>query len=302
MNPTITKIATLTGHDGSVYTVIPSIESGKILSGSSDKIVSEWSLDGKTPPHAIAQAGGIIYALCVLPKKHQLLIGTSTGGVHVVDLIQKKETRLLQLHRHAIFNLLYSEKHQLIYSAGGDGSLIALAADDLSVRKVVQLCKEKVRQVALHPQRDEIAVACGEGSIRILDAFSLEEITKIDAHLLSANCVVFHLDGKYLISGGRDAHLKIWDRGTYKLIKSIPAHNYAVYGISFSPDQKMFATASRDKTIKIWDAETFEILYRIDKEKYDGHLNSVNCICWMEFHNYLVSAGDDRSIRVWSVG
>jgi len=62
-------------------------------------------------------------------------------------------------------------------------------------------------------------------------------------------------DGKFLLTGGRDAHLNIWQTDSYELIKSIPAHNWAIYDIVFNPDTTLFATASRDKTIKIWDAK-----------------------------------------------
>ena len=122
-----------------------------------------------------------------------------------------------------------------------------------------------------------------------------------DAHQLSANCVAYHPNGKQLLSGGRDAHLNSWDASTYQLIKSIPAHNYAIYDIVFSPDNKYFATASRDKTIKIWNAEDAGLLMRINKEKYDGHSNSVNKLLWCKYNNYLVSTGDDRIIMVWEV-
>ena len=121
------------------------------------------------------------------------------------------------------------------------------------------------------------------------------------AHQFSANVATYSPDGTLLLSGGRDAHLNIWDAKSYTLIKSIPAHNFAIYDIVFSPDAKLFATASRDKTIKIWDAETFELLVRIDKEKWDGHLNSVNKLLWSSYNNYLISTGDDRSIMVWDV-
>jgi WD repeat-containing protein 61 len=95
--------------------------------------------------------------------------------------------------------------------------------------------------------------------------------------------------------------LNIWSTDSFSLFKSIPAHNYAIYAISFSPDKKYFATSSRDKTVKIWDAETFEVLVRLDKEKFQGHLNSVNKVLWME-NNILLSCGDDRSILAWETG
>lgn len=55
-----------------------------------------------------------------------------------------------------------------------------------------------------------LAVACGDGSIRIFDVVSMREFQRIDGHQLSVNCVRFHPEDNYLLSGGKDAHLKIW--------------------------------------------------------------------------------------------
>jgi len=115
------------------------------------------------------------------------------------------------------------------------------------------------------------------------------------------NSVCWHPEGKYLLSGGRDAHLKVWDaRNNFELITDIPAHNFAIYHIAFSPDEKLFATASRDKSMKIWDAENFSLLVRCGKDGQEGHKNSVNRLLWNE--NGLVSGADDRSMIVWQVG
>ena len=43
------------------------------------------------------------------------------------------------------------------------------------------------------------------------------------------------------------------------------------------------------------------MLYRIDKEKNEGHLNSVNKILWHEETGYLFTAGDDKSIMIWEI-
>jgi len=119
--------------------------------------------------------------------------------------------------------------------------------------------------------------------------------------IIGANTVRYSPDGKFLLTGGRDAHLNIWKVGNYKLVKSIPAHNWAIYDIVFSPDGSLFATASRDKTIKIWDAKTYQILKRITKENFEAHTHSVNKLIWSSFHNYLVSAGDDRMVMIREV-
>jgi WD40 repeat protein len=118
---------------------------------------------------------------------------------------------------------------------------------------------------------------------------------------LSANKVIKHPTKDIILSGGRDAHLNLIEWPSCKIMEKIPAHNFAIYDIVFNPDKTLFATGSRDKNIKIWDASSLQFLYRIDKEKNEGHINSVNKLLWSSYKNTLVSTGDDRSIMGWQI-
>lgn len=295
----VNKIGTLTGHSGAVYALEKGVNSSHFFSGSSDKFLALWNLETLQAEKFAAQFPSIVYAICHIPEKQILLVGTSVGSIHILDLKKKQELKILQHHTSSIFDLKYSEKTNCFYSAGGDGNFAICSLETLSLIKIKKLCEEKARNIAFNYASSEIAIASGDCNIRIFDLITLEEKKTFAAHTLSANTICYSPDGATLLSGGRDAHLNIWNAKNYTLIKSIPAHNYAIYDITFSPDAKLFATASRDKTIKIWDATTFEMLVRINKENYDGHVNSVNKLLWME--RYLVSTGDDRAVMVWEV-
>ena len=135
---------------------------------------------------------------------------------------------------------------------------------------------------------------------RIFDKKTLQEKKNFIGHQLSSNIVRFSPDGKFLLTGGRGVNLNIWQVSDYK-IKSIPAHEWAIYDIVYSPDSNLLDTASRDKTLKIWDSKKFELLKVINKDNYDGHLNSVNKLTWSTYNNYLISAGEDRAIIIWEI-
>ncbi|HRH67842.1 MAG TPA: WD40 repeat domain-containing protein [Bacteroidia bacterium] len=301
MQISITKIRTYKGHEGSVYSLEQSSFPQLFFSGSSDKMVTEWNLLPEGTPKAIVNVGSIIYSLRHIPERKLLLIGVSGGGMHVIDLEKKQEIKFLVHHKNGIFDIAISLVHKRIYTASGDGSMAVWSLDDFSLMYSLVVGKEKVRSVRLNADESEIAVASGDGMLRFFDPLTMAEKIVIKGHELSANTVAYHPASDLIVSGGRDAYLKLWDAKSYRLLRSIPAHNFAIYGIEFSPDGRLAATASRDKTIKIWDASTFEILARIDKEKYDGHANSVNKILWTKYNNYLLSAGDDRSVMVWEV-
>lgn len=297
----VKKLSELTGHSGAVYALEVSGTGNSFYSGSSDKIIAKWNLDNLKPEKFAAQLPGIVYSLCFINEKSLLLAGTSEGKIHVIDLEKKKEVKIFQNHIQPVFDIQFYTHKKLILSAGGDGVLSVIRHDDFSTFKLFKLCTEKLRAIAIHGTC--VAVACGDGMIRIIDLEELKIVNEFPAHTGSVYSLQFSPNGNYLLSGGKDAHLNIWqpELDSWKKIKSIPAHNYAIYSIVFSPSGNYVATASRDKTIKIWDINTFEILTRINKESFDGHSNSVNKLLWNKHNNILISGGDDRKVIAWEV-
>lgn len=301
MNIQAQLIHTFTGHEGPVYALEQGKGEGGFYSGSGDKLVSFWNFNPAIQSRVLVNVGYIVYSLQYVKEMNYLLIGEANGGMHVVDLDKQSEIRFLKLHQGGIFDIKYSVLYNRIYSVSADGIFAVWSLHDFSLLKSVTLCKEKVRSIALSPDELEVAIACGDGGIRIVDAISLELKTIIPAHELSANAICYHPLHPLLLSGGRDALLKVWDKNSYQLMESIPAHNYAIYDIAFSYDGQLFASASRDKTLKIWDAESMQFKIRLDKTNHEGHGYSVNTILWDKSENQILSGGDDRTIKLWKI-
>ncbi|MBA3900591.1 MAG: WD40 repeat domain-containing protein [Bacteroidetes bacterium] len=300
----VIKKGELTGHNGSIYALSAGFLPNTFLSGSSDRFVAEWNMELMQQTKLAIQLEQPVYSICHVKDPNVaeglLLIGNGKGGIHIINLQEKKEVKLLQIHAAPVFDLKYSEINNCVYSASSDGNIARIDLKNFNT-SLKNICNQKVRQIALNKEENTLAIAAGDCSVRILDAISMEELHQFGAHAQSANSVAFHPSGDYLISGGKDAHFNIWNiKDKYKLVKSVPAHNYAVYGIAFNPQGTLMATASRDKTIKIWDAENFKMLKRIDRKQLSGHIHSVNRIIWHE-NGLLISGGDDKKIMVWEV-
>jgi len=296
------KIVALSGHSGAVYTLEKGPEPHLIFSGSGDQLIAQWDLAAAGATRFSAKVNATVYSICYVHEKGYLIVGDATGGIKILDLKEKKEIKYFVVHNQPIFDIKYAPKADVLIAVSGDGCFSAWSLNTLDHRSTVKVCDEKLRGVDINTQGNEMAIACGDSSIRIFDLPMLKEKQKLGNHEHSVYAVKYHPNGRYLLSGARDAHLNIWNMdNNFHLEHHIPAHNFAIYSIVFSPDNNNFATGSRDKTVKIWDAQTFEMLLRIDKDKFDGHINSVNKLLWSSHNNYLVSTGDDRAIIIWEI-
>ncbi len=95
MKLAVKKIGTLTGHSGAVYSLSEGprekgANSPHFFTGSSDKFLALWNLETLQAEKFAAQFPSIVYAICHVPEKKLLLVGTSAGSIHILDLANKK--------------------------------------------------------------------------------------------------------------------------------------------------------------------------------------------------------------------
>ena len=292
---TINKKMELAGHLAGIYALCVEDENF-IFSGGVDKHVIRWDINNIDNSKILIKSSEAVYSLYFHEGNNLLFIGTSTGKIHIIDLFQKKEIKLLKSHTDKIFDFKLFDSFLL--SASADGCLAFTNVNTLKTEQILKISNERIRSIDI---KDNLAIiACGDSNIRVIDLNTKLILKSFQAHEKSCNVVKFHPTNNTLLSGGWDAHLKLWDKN-FELIKSIPAHNYAIYSIVFSADNKLFATGSRDKSIKIWDALNTESPKSITYENLKGHQFSVNKLVWEEKSNILFSASDDRKIMIWSV-
>ena len=300
MTLTIQKIQQFEGHEGAIYSLQYNKSLNKIYSAGFDDIIVEWDLDDPKNFKAIAKLQTKTISLLYVPELNWLITGQSDGGVHIIDLNQKKEIHYLKVHQDMIFALCFRIESNTLYIGSGDGNISMWQIKGMNLLKKVDLKSKKIRTI--QTVNDVLHIGCGDGTIKLLDYSSLDLKHTILGHRadFSVNTISFTPNKKHMISGSRDGHLNIYNlEKDIELEKRIPAHNFAIYDIVFSPDKQFYASASRDKSIKIWDAQTFKFIMKIDFSSHKGHTASVNSILWV--NDRLITTGDDRKIIVWTV-
>jgi WD40 repeat protein len=290
----------LEGHRAAIYAVIAYDQPTHFLSAGGDGWIVSWDLEKPENGELLATVPGNIFSCLYLEKENWVVAGDMNGGLHWVDLETKKNFKSSQVHQKGVFDLKLIAKG--LISLGGDGSICRWDIESARALESLQISKERLRSMAYAPERNELAVAASDGYIYFLEADSWQLKHKIKAHEHSVFCLKYSPDGKFLLSGGRDAFLRIWDiENNFEEQPTEAAHLFTVNALAFHPSAPILATASRDKTIKLWDLTDFRLLKVIDAIK-GGHINSVNDLYWSTYKNQLISCSDDRTLRIWEFG
>ncbi len=295
----VNKVATLTGHTDSVFALEAVPGSPVFFSGSGDGSIVQWTL-GQDVGERIAQLGSSVYALRYDTGSGLLLAGHNFEGVHVLDWQARKEVKSLQLTRAAIFDIAVVDGKAWV--ASGDGTITVVDLASLGVLERLTRSVQSARCIAVNPDRREVAVGYSDHWIRVFRQDDLSLVHAYPAHQNSVFSLQYTPDGRWLLSGSRDARLKAWkaDEG-YALHQEVAAHLFAINDIRFSPDGKHFVTCSMDKSVKVWRTEDLTLLKVIDKARHAGHGTSVNKLLWPSITHQVISASDDRTISIWDV-
>lgn len=300
---TVEKIREYTGHKGSLFALYLHENNHTFYTAGDDGIVVQWDLNKpEDVGKGIVQVNRAVYSLIVEPDSNHIWVGTSDGTLLMVDTVSKETIHQNRKVPQAIYRLHHDRVSKRMWVLQGGGFLQIL--DTLTFESIFlgRLSEQHLRSICEDPLEDNMFIGVSDNRILIIDKKSIKVKDHWQAHENSVFSLAVHKEGKYLLSGGRDAHLNSWDlQRRYKLIRSLPAHYFTVNDIDITVDGSHIATASRDKTIKLWDAYTLDLLKVIDFQRNDGHKHSVNKLKWLKSDNSLISCGDDRRIIHWKV-
>ena len=296
----VNKLHTLTGHNDCIYALKEGADPRYFYTGAGDGMVVEWDLDNPKDGTLLARLPHSVYALEVDSKRNTLIIGHNYEGIHVIDLVETKESWSLKLSAAAIFDLkVFGDE---LFVATGDGILFVVDLEARAIKRHINLSSKSIRVLAIAPFKKQLALGFSDHSIQILDlAQGAAPIARLEGHSNSVFALDFSPGEEVLVSGGRDACLKFWNTNSYFLEENKVAHMYAINYLSFREDGKYLVTCSMDKSLKIWDSTSRNLLKVIDKARNAGHGTSINKVFWSTYSGVIVSVSDDRTIAIWQI-
>ncbi|KDQ58434.1 hypothetical protein JAAARDRAFT_128617 [Jaapia argillacea MUCL 33604] len=173
-----------------------------------------------------------------------------------------------------------------------------------------------VRGVDIHPSRPLLVTGGDDYKIKVWDIRPQNRrcLFTLHGHLDYVRSVQFHHEMPWIISASDDQTIRIWNSTSRNCIAILTGHSHYVFSARFHPKEDLVVSASMDQTVRVWDISglrkstpnnnapgTFDTFDNFSTVKYvmEGHDRGVNFATFHPTLPLIISAADDRQIKIW---
>jgi WD40 repeat protein len=159
-------------------------------------------------------------------------------------------------HRAAVTCLATHPKHNLLVSAGEDGTVLLWNVHDGAVTRRVAESSAADRACVFSPDGDFVVIGSSTGAV---EAFNVSQNASalLEGHLSGVNAVAFAQLGDHtlLVTASDDATLNLLEWSGGRRTGTLVGHTRSVTGCIAIPGLPQAISWSLDRTIKLWDLE-----------------------------------------------
>ena len=196
-----------------------------------------------------------------------------------------------------ILSLAFSQDGSLLVAGGGTPSRFGeIQFWDLpaaKLRRSVMLTGDTVFGVSLSPDGTRVAAGCTDNTVRIVDTATGKELNKMGAHENWVLGTVFGVDGKRIVSVGRDGAAKLTDAASGGFQENVNLLRGPLAAVARHPSKDIVVIGGEDRAA---------YLYLMDRPKNMKIADDTTLVRKLERQNGVIAAlawsPDGRRIAV----
>jgi U3 small nucleolar RNA-associated protein 12 len=270
------------------------------------------------------------FCLCCafLPGDRAIVCGNKAGGVQVFDVNNGVMSSEYTPHTGSVWSLSVRPDLRGLMTGSADhdvkffdfelmepdgATASSTQALGLVHTRTLKMASD-VLCVKFSNTRDpaKLLVICAllDCTVKVFFDDSLKFYLSLYGHKLPVLSLDISSDNNLLATASADKNIKLWGLDFGDCHKSIFAHDDSVMGLAFVPKTHYFFSVGKDKSVKYWDGDHFEQILSLESSveggnapassNICGHRAEVWCLAVSRNGGMVITAGHDRSIRVWT--
>lgn len=153
-----------------------------------------------------------------------------------------------------------------------------------------------VSSVRFSPDGGRLLTAADDGTARIFDVRTGEQLARMPPHADSVGLAVWSVDGQEVATASRDRTARVWNPTTGFLL-TLRGHDAPLSSVQFSPDGQHVLTGGEDGLAQVFEAHT-----GITLRELRGHQNGLVEAAFSPDGRVVLTAGQDGTTRLWESG
>ncbi|MFH1139864.1 MAG: protein kinase [Pseudomonadota bacterium] len=284
-------------QQGGVTAVLMDPAGRYLVSGGADHSLKLWDLSAGACVRTIEEHSGPIAGLALHGGKGFYVASASLDGtIKLWDQYQGVCVKTLSAGTEGFSALASSHDGRFALAGAVDG---ALALFDLSRGEVVKRLRghaDAVTAVAFSPEAGYAVSGSADHTVRVWDLQTGRARAVLEGHSKKVSFVSVSPDGSYVFSGGEDGVLCLYEAETLAHPEILRHQSSMAAAGALCPDGRFALTGNEHGMMFVWNLKTGECV-----RTFQGHQGRVVSIDFSANRQLAVSAGMDKSIRIWQL-
>jgi len=168
-----------------------------------------------------------------------------------------------------------------------------------AVVRTFDVAKVPVRCVKFVARKNWFVVGSDDFQLRVFNYNTQEQVAAFAAHSDFIRDLAVHPTASIVLTGSDDKTIKAWDWDQgWKNVQTFEGHTHYIMNVTFNPkDPNTFLSASLDGIVKLWSLGSTTPNFSL--QAHEHGVNHADFYSGTEDKPYLVTASDDKTIKVW---